>query len=150
MKKIKPGYYILLAVALFFIYRYFFDDSKEINYYTKEVNSILTDIKHQDYFTLHSKLAQNLKKSVSMEDIKFFVNSLELDSRYKFIFNDYKKRGTKVEITGTVLSESKELLLDILLQESNGTLKIVNQQIGISEIKAKNLKFPISSSITAK
>ena len=143
MKKIKPGYYILLAVALFFLYRHFFDDSKEINYYTKEVNSILTDLKHQDYFALHSKLSKNLKKSVSVEDIKLFTKSVELDNKYKFIFKDYKKIDNKIEVTGTVLSKSKELPLDILLQENNGTLKILNQQIGTSEIKAKNLDFPI-------
>jgi len=144
MKKIKPGYYILLAVALFFLYRHFFDDSKEINYYTKEVNSILTDIKRQDYFALHSKLGKNLKKSVSIEDIKLFTKSIDLDSKYKFIFKDYKKIENKIEVTGTVLSKSKELLLDILLQENNSTLKILNQQIGTNEIKAKNLNFPTS------
>ena len=141
MRRIKPGYYILLAIALFFIYRYFFDDTKKLTRYTKEVNSILADIEHQDYFAMHNKLSQKLKQTVSIEDIKEYIDRVKLGNKYKFIFKDYENVDNRIKILGTVIVKAREIPLQIIAIEKNGRLEILEEKIGTHVIKGKKLPF---------
>jgi len=147
MKKIKPGYYILLILALFFAYKYFFDDSKEISKYTNNINAFLTDIKHEDSFALHNKLSDNLKHTLSIDDIKEFIDNNKLGIHYKFILKNYKKTQNTVDIKGVVIANSKELPLDIVIKDTNQTFVILKGKLGSSEIKAKKLAFPLAVTV---
>ncbi len=144
LKKIKPGYIILLVIGLFIAYKYFFDNSKEINFYTQEVDKTLTDLKHQDYFALQNKLSNNLKKSVSIDDIKHYTDSINLGRKYKFVLSDYNKKDNKVVVSGTLIYKNSEKPLQITYKENNGTLLIESQKIGASLLKPKSVKFPIN------
>lgn len=143
LKKIKPGYIILLAIALFVAYRYFFDNSKEINYYTNEVSKSLTDLKHEDYFALQNRLTNNLRKNVSIDDIKQYIDSIKLGREYKFIFDDYDKKENTIVVSGTVIYKNSEKPLQVTYKDNNGTLLIESQKIGANSLKSKSVKFPI-------
>ena len=143
MKKIKPGYIILLFIGLFVAYKYFFDNSKEINLYTQEVGKTLTDLKHEDYFALQNKLSNNLRKNISIDDIKEYIESINLGREYKFILSGYDKKENKVAVSGTLIYKNNEKSLEITYKENNGTLLIESQKIGTSSLQSKNVKFPL-------
>lgn len=143
MKKIKPGYIILLIIALFVAYKYFFDNSKEINYYTQEVGKTLTDLKHEDYFALQNKLSDNLKSTLSIDDIKGYIDTIKLGREYKFVLSDYDKKENRVVVSGTLIYKNSEKPLEVVYKDKNGTLLIEFQRIGTSSLKPKSVEFPL-------
>jgi len=145
LKKIKPGYIILLVIGLFIGYKKFFDNSKVENFYKEEVNKTLTDLKHEDCFAMQSILSDNLQKSVSIDDIKQYIQSINLGREYKFVLSDYVKKNNKIEISGTLIYKNKEKPLKIVYRDNNGTLLIESQKIGANFLKPKSLKFPINA-----
>ena len=145
LKKIKPGYIILLIIALFVAYKYLFDNSKEINYYTQEVGKTLTDLKHEDYFALQNKLSDNLKSTLSIDDIKGYIDTIKLGREYKFVLSDYDKKENRVIVSGTLIYKNSEKPLEVVYKDKNGTLLIESQRIGTSSLKPKGFKFPINS-----
>ena len=150
MKKIKPGYIILLVIALFIVYKEFFDNSKEINYYTQEVDKTLTDLKHEDYFALQNRLSNNLRKNVSIDDIKEYIDSIKLGREYKFIFSDYDKKENTIVVSGTLIYKNSEKPLQVTYKDNNGTLLIESQNIGNSSLKPKSVKFPLNMTLQIK
>ena len=145
MKKIKPGYIILLVIGLVIAYKYFFDNSKEINFYKQEVGKILTDLKHEDYFALQNRLSNNLKKSVSIDDIKQYIESINLGREYKFVLSNYDKKENRVVVSGTLIYKNSEKPLQVTYKDNNGTLLIESQNIGNSFLKPKSFKFPMNT-----
>ncbi len=145
MKKIKPGYIILLLIGIFVAYKYFFDNSKEVNYYTQEVGKSLTDIRHEDYFALQNKLSDNLKNSLSIDDIKHYIDTIKLGREYKFVLSDYDKKPDSVVVSGTLIYKNSEKPLKVIYKDNNGTLLIESQKIGNSSLEPKSVKFPINS-----
>ncbi len=146
MRRVKPGYIILGVIALFVAYKHFFDDSEVREYYTKEVNSFLTDLKHEDSFALQSKLAPNLKQVISIDELQNFINSVKLGSRYKFELKDYDKEDNSIKIIGNLIKKDTKEQLRVTLKDINGTLYIESSEIGSVKLTHKNLSFPLVSS----
>jgi len=145
LKKIKPGYIIIILIAIFVAYKYFFDNSKEIEFYTKEVDKTLTDLKHEDYFALQSKLSSNLKNILSIDDIKHYADSIKLGREYKFVLSNYNKKANKVSVSGILIYKNSEKAVEVVYKDNNGTLLIESEKIGTSSLKPKSFKFPIGA-----
>jgi len=146
VRRVKPGYIILAFISIFVIYKQFFDDSEIKRYYTKEVNSFLTDLKHEDSFALQSKLAPNLKHIISIDELQNFINSVNIGSRYKFELKDYDKDdNNSIEVIGNLIKQDAKEQLKIVLKDINGTLYIDGSKIGNSTLRAKKSPFPLAS-----
>ena len=143
IKKLKPGYIIIFIILAFVVYKKFFDHSKEIAYYTKNINSILEDIRHQDYFKFQNRLEKSLQQSISIESLQNYMEAINLKRGAKFIFKDYKKRKNLITVDGIVVNKGKKLNFKTIFIDCNGTLLIKSQKIGKEELKVNNPSFPI-------
>jgi len=140
---IKIGYIILLIIAIIFGIRYYFDDSKEVALYSKNIINSINDLKNRNYFQYQNRLSNDLKSIISIEQIKNFANSLTLSKSYKFILKNYKKDKNKIIINGVLITNSTKIPIQTQFSDVNKTLLIDYQKIGNFEIKESNLTFPI-------
>ena len=148
--RIKKGYIYLTIIALA-IYGYIsYKNSKEREHYSTIVNSMITDIRREDYFAIHSKLSNNLKSKISIEDIKNYCQSLKLNKQSSFDLKHIKKEDENITLSGIVTTDKKQQELYTTLQESNDTYTILSQKIGKSELKAKKVSFPIVTTTKTK
>ena len=143
MKRVKPGYIILAILAIFFIYKYFFDDSKIRKTYTKEVNKVLTDLKHEDSFALQSKLSPDLTHYISIDDLQNYMERVKLGSRYKFELEDYEKEDNNLTIYGYIIKKDNKESIKIEFNDINNSLFINSLEIGKAKLSAKKYSFPI-------
>ena len=144
MKRVKPGYIILALLAMFFIYKYYFDDSKIREAYTKEVNIVLTDLKHEDSFALQSKLSPNLTHYISIDDLQNYIEHIKLGSRYKFELKDYEKEDNNLTIYGYIIKKDKKEPIKIEFNDTNNSFAINSLEIGKAKLSAKKYSFPIA------
>ena len=147
--KIKKGYIyisvIIIAIYLFVNYK----DSQKKSHYSKIIGSILTDIRREDYFALHSKLSNNLKSKISIDNIKNYCTKLKISKDNKFEIKDYKESNNTVKISGIFTNSAKKSELHIAIKEQNGTITIISQKIGKFSLVPKKESFPILSTKTA-
>lgn len=141
----KLGYKILILIAIVIsIFWYRHDKSKKEQYYTKEVERLITNLRREDYFAIQNMLTSNLAKKISIESIKRYSKDLNLTRKAKFILNDYKKDNNIVKVKGVVVNNNQELPLEVTYKESNNTLYILEQKIGSRLLKPKEYTFPIN------
>ncbi len=140
----KPGYLIVAIIILFIIYKLFIDDSSYREELSTEVNTILTDIKHQNYFSLQERLTPNAKKTVSIEDIEKFCKDIHLNENFKFILKKYNKKDKLVNISGNIIIQNKKTPLGLTLIENNSTKFIKSFKIGTKELNSKKINFPLT------
>ncbi len=139
----KPGYIIVALILVFIIYKRYFDDSKYVAFLNAQVDKVLNDIKHQDYFALQEKLTLKNKKQTSIEDIENFCQALRLSQEYKFTLKDYSKNNNEVNVTGTVIDNNKKLPLELIFVENNSTYLIKSGKIASRNLTANKKVFPI-------
>ncbi len=140
----KAGYLIVAIIILFIIYKLFIDDSSYREELSTEVNTILTDIKHQNYFSLQERLTPNAKKTVSIEDIEKFCKDIHLNENFKFILKKYNKKDKLVNISGNIIIQNKKTPLGLTLIENNSTKFIKSFKIGTKELNSKKINFPLT------
>jgi len=144
--KIKKGYIYLTIIAVS-IYSYLnYKESKEEAHYTKVINNMLTDIRREDYFVIHSKLSDDLKNRISIEDIKKYCQAIELNKKSSFELKKMKKNDNNITLLGIVKTDTLEQELHTTLKESNNSIKFLSQKIGKVELKAQKLSFPLTTS----
>jgi L-rhamnose mutarotase len=147
--KIKKGY-IYLAIIFVAIYLYFnYKDREKKIHYSKIIDSILTDIRREDYFALHSKLSSDLKSKISIDDIKNYCTKLKISKDNKFEIKDYKESNNTIKISGIFVNSAKKSELHTTIKEQNGTITIISQKIGKISLVPKKESFPILSTKTA-
>ena len=141
----KPGYKIIIgALIVYGIYHYLSEKSKEELLYKKRVDSIITDIRHEDYFSLQNKLAPNISDKISIEDIKQFSKDLNLTKNSKFILNEIDKKSNYIKVVGEIVTKSKKLQYSGTFIDKNGTLLINSQVINNRKLEATKTTFPIN------
>jgi len=140
---IKKGYIILIVLAAL-IYGYFSYQSTNTNKkYTNIIINYLTDIRHQDYFAIHSKLATKTKKTVSVDDIKNFCQKIKINKFDKFDLKDVAINNNQIKISGFIISNGQKIELHSAFIEQNNTLKLISQTIGKIKLTPKTFAFPI-------
>ncbi len=141
----KPGYKIIIgALIVYGIYHYLSENSKEELLYKKRVDSIISDIRHEDYFSLQNKLAPNISDKISIEDIKQFSKDLNLTKNSKFILDEIDKDKNYTKVLGEIVTKSKKLQYSGTFIDSNGTLLINSQVINNRKLEATKTTFPIN------
>ena len=141
----KPGYKIIIgALIVYGIYHYLSENSKEELLYKKRVDSIISDIRHEDYFSLQNKLAPNISDKISIEDIKQFSKDLNLTKNSKFILNEIDKDKNYTKVVGEIVTKSKKLQYSGTFIDKNGTLLINSQVINNRKLEATKTTFPIN------
>ena len=141
----------MILIILIAIYGYFsFSSSADKKRYTKTINNLLTDIRREDYFAIHTKLDNSLKDKISIEDIKNYCQNIKLTKESKFKLVNIDKNNDIIKLSGIVTTKDKQLELYTDLKENNNSLKFLSQKIGKAELKEKNASFPIVSSVSKK
>jgi hypothetical protein len=139
--KIKKGYIYLTIIAII-IYSYLnHKDSKEKEHYSTIVNSMLTDIRREDYFKIHSRLPNELKSKISVDDIKKYCQSIKLDRKSNFELKKLDKNDENITIAGIITTKDKKEELHTVLKENNNSIVILSQQIGNQSLKLRNYLF---------
>jgi len=141
--KIKKGY-ILLAIIAIIIYNYNnYKKLKEKEFYTNILNQHITNIRHQDYFAIHSNLDGNLSKEISIEDIKKFTQAANIKKRDKIILNEINKDENKIELIGELVQENGKKDINFTIVKYENEFKVLSQKIGDNALKPSKVSFPI-------
>jgi len=148
MKKIKPGYKILALLAvIYFIYFIYSKNASAKLVYKNKIDSILTDIRREDYFSFQDKLTKDLANSNGIENIKEFMRDINITKSTKFkLDNIDDSNKTLIKVSGILVTKNRELPLVVEFSDNNKTLYIKKATIGVKELKVINYSFPISAS----
>jgi hypothetical protein len=139
----KLGYKILIAIGIGVVaYKLINYNSKEKELITKKVNSIVTDIRREDYFAIQESLEPTLAQNISIDDIKRFTKDLNLSRDSRFVLDNYEKKSNIYKIKGNIITSSKEIPFKLELKDNNKTLFILKESIGEKELKGLNRTFP--------
>ncbi len=141
MKKIKKGY-IILGLFVFSIYYYFhYQTQKNIEFLTKKITQIITDIRREDYFKLHQQLMYPNK--ISIENIKNFSSKFSLNRDLKVKLKNFENIDNIIKLNALIKNNDLSLPIKITLQENNNNFKIVYLNIGNNTLEDNNFSFPI-------
>ncbi len=147
MKKfrIKPGYIILMTIAIIYIFFHFHNKSKaKKDFYIKKINSILTDIRREDYFAMQNKLSTTLSNLISIEDIKNFMYDLNITRKSRFELTDIEEfNKTYIEVVGIIINNKNRLPAKFIFEDVNKTLRVKYQKIYLKELKYSKKNFPL-------
>lgn len=140
----KPGYKILIVVLIVSAFFYYKNKkAEEEAYYAGKVESILTDIRREDYFALHEKFLPKVAKNISIESIQNYIKRISLGSSYKFQNLNHKENNGTTTITGEVVSKKYRLPLTMTFKDINGTLYLLQQKIGDIKLQQSKNPFPL-------
>ena len=144
-KKIKPGYYILTFIFLLIYFYNLYSDAKEYKLSLQnKINNLLTYLKNENYFKFQDELNATLKHKVSVEDIKNYAKSLNLDGNSTFLIDNITKRKDNlIAVRGMIVSKDAQKKAFFLLQESNKSFSLINSKIENLKFIEANSTFPI-------
>lgn len=147
----KPGYKILIAifiVSAFFYYKNM--KAKQEERYIKRVESILADIRHEDYFSLHKKFLPKVAKNTSIESIQKYTKKLSLGGSCNFEHEKHEEKNGTTIVTGIVASKKYKLPLMMVFKDINGTLYLYKERIGNSQLEQDGYQFPMPADKSVK
>jgi len=141
---LKLGYKIViiaLIVAVGFFYFQGVKSKREERYITK-VNSIITNIRHRDYFAFHKELLPELAQKVSIERIQEYMKHFAIERDVQFHINDISKKSDIITLNGELESKKSSIPLEMIFQEKNNTLYLISPNIANQTIEGVDLEFP--------
>ncbi len=140
----KLGYKIIIIVLItsvgFFYYQRV-KSKKEERYITK-VNSIITNIRHRDYFAFHKEFLPELAQKVSIERIQEYMKHFSIERDVQFHLNDILQKSDIITLNGELESKKSNVPLEMTFQEKNNTLYLISPNIANQTIEGVDLEFP--------
>ncbi len=140
----KLGYKIIITIIVLWSgYKYFHNTNKEKLFYENEVNKIVTDLRHQDYFAIQKRLTPKNSKNISIEDIKLFISDFNLSKKAKFSLDSIDKDNNITTVIGSLLDGNRKSMVKINFKDINNTPYIYSQQFGNKTLQIPKTSFPI-------
>ncbi len=142
----KLGYKIIIvAIVSYFAYGYYSTVQDRKRQYIKEVESIMTDIRREDYFAMHNSLDSTISSKISIDDISLFIKGFKFTKQSTFILESIDNDSNRVIVKGSIVNNNKEMPSIFKFKDNNGTISILSEKIGTKELVGSRYSFPITA-----